>query len=121
MRKKKKKHKSPHLEKNDNNSKREQQQQQRQEPGGFFLVLQTKHLDHTIEMVNKEKICIKKTFSTITTSMLHQNVCLSGIFFFFFDILHHFAIQLLAPYPPLSHYPPRNIPVTLSSPQGTFT
>lgn len=56
----KKVHKSPHRKKNNNNnSKREQQQQQRQEPGGFFGP-SDKHLDHTIEMVNKEKICIKK-------------------------------------------------------------
>lgn len=81
---------------------------------GDFFGPSDKHLDHTIEMVNKEKICIKKTFSTIT-SMLHQNVCLSD-FLLLFDILQHFAIQLLAPLSsPLRIILLKTIPVTLSS------
>lgn len=42
--------------------------------------------------------------------MLHQErLSVRVFFFFFFDILHHFAIQLLCPpILPLLHYPPQN-------------
>lgn len=85
-RKTKKVHKSPHRKKNNNNSKREQQQQQQRDRSqwGFFLVLQTKHLDHTIEMVNKEKICIKKNIFYHNNKHVTSKRLSVRVFFFFF-------------------------------------
>lgn len=61
--KKEKEHKSPHREKTTTTIVNESSSSSKETGArGFFLVLQTKHLDHTIEMVNKKKICIKKHF-----------------------------------------------------------
>lgn len=85
------------------------------------MVLQTKHLDHTIEMVNKEKIRIKKNIFYHNNKHVTSKRLSVRVFFFFFDILHHFAIQLLAPYPPRAHYPPQNHSCyALIITQGTF-
>lgn len=101
----------------------EQQQQQRHEPGGFFWSFRQNILIIQSKWSIREKICIKKNIFYHTTSMLHQNVCLSGFSSSSFcEILHHFAIQLLTPLSsPCALSSSQNIPVTLSSsPKGTF-
>lgn len=64
-------------------SRKKSNEQQRQEPG-VFLVLQTKHLDHTIEMVNKEKICIKKNIFYHNNKHVTSKRLSVRVFFFFF-------------------------------------